>query len=212
MRGERVEARRLVESSLKTYEDLGIPLALAGVLGFERAGLNMIEKNFPSAEHDRRRAVQLLQAHGEKDVLVALSALLAAALCAQGKDVEAEQLLQLSDSGGEHDWVRHMLAKEVQAELHARRGEFDEALQLARQALTHVESTDDIEGQAHAMMQLAKMLSWSGNGEEAIPLLKEAGRLFEAKGHLVKADLADAALKKLEPTGRRSEPTWLTMR
>ena len=168
--------------------------------------------DFAAAEHDRRRAVELLQAHGERDLLPTLWALLAATLLAQEKEDESERFLRMSESAGRHDWVTGMNAKEVRAELHARRGEFEQALRLARQALAHVEDTDDLDGRAHEQMHVAKMLFLAGRSGEAIPMLREARRLFDAKGQIVKGGLASAALRELEePTGPRSEPTWLLL-
>jgi tetratricopeptide (TPR) repeat protein len=199
MRGNKADAWRLVESSVNTYEDLGIPLGLAAALGFERAALHMASGDFAAAEQDRRYAVELLQEIGEKGLLSTLSALLAATLYLQGEDEEAERFLEVSEaSAGKHDWISQMFIKEVHAELHARAGEFDDALALSREALAEVEGTDDIEGEAWQRMRLAKLLTRAGRPSEAAPLLREAKRLFEAKGHLVGTDLAVVELRELD--------------
>ena len=197
MRGQVDEARRLIDEALAIYEELGLPLPLAAALGFESATVHWAEGDLAAAERDLRRAVDLLRAMDEKAVLSTLAARLAEILARQEKDEEeAEELLRVSeDAAGEDDWVTHMTIKEARALLLARRGNFEAAVSLAREALALADETDDLEGRAWQRLGLAEIITRAGRPMEAEPLLGEAIELFEAKGHVFGAEEARETLK-----------------
>jgi tetratricopeptide (TPR) repeat protein len=199
MQGETGEARRLVDEAMTIYEELGLPLALAATLGFESATAHWIDGDLAAAEQDLRRAVDLLSAMNEKGALSTLSALLAEVLCRQEKDEEeAEGLLIASEEAGSaDDWATHAAIKEASAVLLSRRGEFEAAVSLAREALDLVEGTDNLQARGWHRVGLAEILVRTGRLAEAEPFLAEAIELFEAKGHLFGADEARRALKEL---------------
>jgi class 3 adenylate cyclase/tetratricopeptide (TPR) repeat protein len=199
MQGEVDEARRLVDEAVETFEELGLSLPLAAALGFESATAHWIEGDLVAAESDVRRAVDLLTAMSEKGTLSTLAARLADILCRQDRQQgEVEDLLRLSeDLSGADDWLTHLTIKHVRARLLARRGEFAEAVSLAREALALAEETDDPESQAWERVELAEILVPAGQPAEAEPLLEAAIELFEAKGHTFGAQEAQQTLAEL---------------
>jgi class 3 adenylate cyclase/predicted ATPase len=199
MQGQTGEARRLVDEALEMYEELGLPLALAATLGFESASVRWIDGDLAAAEQDLRRAVDLLSAMNEKSALSTLTARLAEVLFRQEKDEEeAEALLIASEEAASAgDWATHATIKEARALLLSRRGEFEAAVSLAREALDHVEGTDNLEARGWQRVGLAEILARAGRSAEAEPLLAEAIELFEAKGHLFGAAEAREWLSKL---------------
>jgi class 3 adenylate cyclase/tetratricopeptide (TPR) repeat protein len=199
MSGELDRARGLIDEALGAYEELGLPLPLAAALGFESATVHWAEGDLAAAEGDLRRAIDLLRGMDEKAVLSTLAARLAEILVRQEKnEEEAEDLLRGSEeAAGEDDWVTHMEVKEARALLLSRRGDFEAAVSLAREALALADATDDLEGRAWQRLGLAEVLTRAGRPVEVEPLLAEAIELFEAKGHLFGADEARRALKEL---------------
>jgi tetratricopeptide (TPR) repeat protein len=199
MQGEVGEGRRLIDEAVEIYEELGLPLPLAAAIGFESAGVHWIEGDLAAAEDDVRRAVDLLTAMNEKGVLSTLAARLADILCRQDRPQgEVEDLLRLSeDLAAADDWLTHLTIKHVRARLLARRGEFAEAVSLARDALALAEGTDDPESQAWESVELAEILVLAGRPAEAEPLLDAAIGLFEGKGHTFGAREAHETLARL---------------
>jgi tetratricopeptide (TPR) repeat protein len=200
MQGEVGEARRLIDEAVVSFEELGLPLPLAAALGFESASAHWIEGDLAAAEGDLRRAVDLLAAMNEKGALSTLAARLADILCRQDSQQqgEIEDLLRLSEElAAADDWLTHLEIKHVRARLLARRGEFAEAISLAREALALAEGTDDPESQAWEHVELAEILVLADRPAEAEPLLEAAVDLFEAKGHTFGAQEAQQTLSNL---------------
>jgi class 3 adenylate cyclase/tetratricopeptide (TPR) repeat protein len=213
MQGKLGEARRLAENAVEIYEDLGLPVPLAAALGFERAGVSWAAGDLEVAERDLRRAVDLLTAIDEKGRLSTIAINLAALLCEEGKEEEAEHFLQVSEeSAAGDDWVSQTGIKSVRASLLARRGEFEAAITLAREALADAEGRDNQFWQGQRRVGLAEVLDRAGEVDEAAHLLGEAISLFETKGNLLFAERARRALARVEggePPPSRPARGWL---
>jgi class 3 adenylate cyclase/tetratricopeptide (TPR) repeat protein len=199
MRGDIDEARRLIDESLETYEELGLPLPLGAALGFESATVHWAAGDLAAAERDLRRGVEFLRSMDEKAVWSTLTARLAEILIRQEKDErEAEALLRASEeAAAQDDWVTHQAVKEARALLLSRRGEFEAAVSLAREAVALADATDDLEGQAWQRVGLADILVDAGRSDDAELTLAEAIDLFDAKGHVFGAQEARKILQKL---------------
>jgi class 3 adenylate cyclase len=211
MRGEIDEARRLIDEALETYEELGLPLPLGSALGQESAAVHWAGDDLAAAESDLRRAVELFSTMDEKSVLSTLTARLAEILIRQEKDEsEAEDLLRVSEEmAGKDDWVTHLAVKEARALLLSRRGEFNAAALLAREALVLADDTDDLQASAWQRVGLAEIVARAGRSDEAELLLAEAIELFDAKGHVFGVEEARETLPKLrEPAANeRARPS-----
>lgn len=202
MRGEFDEARRLIDEALGTYEELGLPLPLGAALGFESAAVHEAEDDLAAAESDLRRAVEIFSSMDEKSVLSTLTARLAQILIWREKDErEAEALLRASEEmAGKDDWTTHLLVKEARASLLSRRGEFDAAAALAREAIVLADDTDDLEASAWQRVNLAEVLARAGRSDDAEALLVEAIGLFDAKGHPFGAEEARKVVQEASRT------------
>jgi class 3 adenylate cyclase/tetratricopeptide (TPR) repeat protein len=213
MQGELTEARRLADNAVAIYEDLGLPVPLAAALGFERAGVNWAAGDLEVAERDLRRAVDVLTAIDEKGMLSTIAINLAALLCDEGKEEEAEHFLQVSEErAAADDWVSQTGIKSVRAWLLARQGEFEPAVTLAREALADAEGRDNQFWQGQRRVGLAEVLVLAGGVDEAAHLLGEAISLFETKGNLLFAEQARRALARVEggePPPSRPARGWL---
>jgi tetratricopeptide (TPR) repeat protein len=196
---DHVTARRLVDEALAICEDLGLQIWLATTLGFESASLHLAENDSAAAEADLRRGVEILAEMNEKSRLSTLAAGLARLLAEKGQDEEAERFLAIAEeTGGADDWVTQAWVRGARAVLLARRQELEAAIRESRDALALVDATDDIEGHGWHRFDLANILVEANRPEEAIPLLYDAVRLFEEKGHIGGLAKTRALLVELE--------------
>ena len=125
-------------------------------------------------------------------------------LCALGRYDEAEPLAQLGrELGDEQDVVTQMLWRQVQALVHAYRGEHAEAERLAREAVTIAERTDGLNYQGDAFCDLAEVLAAAGRTDEAAEALEQALDRYERKKNLAMVAQVQPKLEAL----RQKMPT-----
>ena len=106
-------------------------------------------------------------------------------LCALGRYEEAKPLAKLGQElGEEQDVVTQMLWRQVQALVHAHRGEHAEADRLAREAVAIGETTDALNWQGDALCDLAEVLAAAGRTDEAADALEQALERYERKKNL----------------------------
>jgi hypothetical protein len=82
----------------------------------------------------------------------------------------------------------------------ARRGNFDAAQALGRDAVAYAEVSDFLHSHADALVDLAEVLTLAGKAREAVPLIERAIRLDDEKGNVVAVELARAKLASLQAT------------
>ena len=112
----------------------------------------------------------------------------AEALLAQGKDDEAEHYTKLSEQrGATSDLLTQIIWRSVRARVLARRGSFDEAESLARQAVSLAMQTDFLNHRGDALLDLAHVLHQAGRPEAARASAAEALDLYQQKGNSVAA-------------------------
>ena len=79
----------------------------------------------------------------------------------------------------------------------ARRGDFEAAETLAREAVEIGRGTDDPRMLADCLLDLAEVLELARRVDEAVPMVEEARNLYERKGILPSIERADARLVRL---------------
>jgi tetratricopeptide (TPR) repeat protein len=106
-------------------------------------------------------------------------------LCALGRHAEAERYARLTRELevrqsvlGEATW------RQVQALVHASRGEHADAEALAREAVGIAERTDGLNYQGDALCDLAEVLAEAGRADEAAAALEQALERYERKKNL----------------------------
>ncbi len=180
-RGRFDAARRLVTSSARTLEELGLRHGMLQTQLF--TGLVELAADDPeAAEAPLREAYDGFRTLGVGVDAAQAGALLARACLAQGRDDEALELTQESERLGGHDLKTAIAWRAVRAEALARRGEGDEALRLARDAVAIAAETDALVDHADARLALATVLAAGGDTEEATTEARRAAELYEAKG------------------------------
>ena len=132
-----------------------------------------------------RRYCDMLERHGSRSLLSTYAPQLGRSLCALGRYDEAEPLAQLGrELGGEQDLATQMLWRQVQALIHAHRGEHAEAERLAREAVAIAERTDALNYQGDTLCDLAEVLAAAGRPDEATAALEQALERYKRKKNL----------------------------
>ena len=197
MRGDFPQARELFRRGKEILDDLGLAIHSAGS-SQEAFDIEMLAGDPAAAEVELRQACEILERLGEKGFLSTRAGLLAHALCAQGRYQEAEPFIQVAaEAGSEDDRATQTLWRSARAKVLASRGDFGEALRLAREAFAILEPTDWLNLRGDALINLAETLRLADRSNEAAPLLEEAVILYEQKGNIVAAAKARAVLEEM---------------
>jgi tetratricopeptide (TPR) repeat protein len=122
---------------------------------------------------------------GQPSFYSTASGWLALRLCRVGRYDEAEVPARRSrELGDERDIVSQRLWREALALVHSHRGEYEHAERLAREAVSIVDGSDDLAGQAETRADLACVLEAAGRRGEALDALEQALDRFERKKNL----------------------------
>jgi tetratricopeptide (TPR) repeat protein len=135
---------------------------------------------------------------GEKYYLSTTAGYLAAALMQLGRDEEAEGFTSISeDLAAEDDISSQFLWRTVRGRILARRGLFDDAERLVREALELIGRAEEPDSQAAVLADLGEVLAAAGRRDEARVAFENAASIFEAKGNVVSAAHARKRLDRL---------------
>jgi tetratricopeptide (TPR) repeat protein len=196
MLGDFEEARRLLGRSIEILDDLGLALWLGGALQV-LGEVEMMADDPLAAEGAFRRSYDLFVRGGNRSYMATAAALLATALCALGRDEEAEELTGVSEAAAAADDVdTQMLWRAARAKVFAARGRLDEALRLGWAAV-HVGRRTDFHASAGLLLDLAQILVAAGRRHEAVEVVGEALDMCQRKGNLVWAARAGGVLADL---------------
>jgi class 3 adenylate cyclase/tetratricopeptide (TPR) repeat protein len=187
-------ARELIGRAKALLGEVALTPWLAGPLAQFAGWTELLAGNPVAAGRELRWGYDTLRDIGELSWLSTLTAILAEALYAQGRDDEAEQLARESEaSAGAQDAYSRALSGSIQAKLLARRGSAAEAERLAAAAVALADTTDFAHLRWHVRLSQDEVLRLGGgDGRER---LEEAMRIAEAKGSVVGARLARQRLE-----------------
>jgi tetratricopeptide (TPR) repeat protein len=148
------------------------------------------------AQRVLRRAYDALDQIGEKGVMSTQAALLAQAIyAAGGPDAEAERFARISEAtAAAEDILSQVPLRGALAKILARRGEFEEAERLGRDAVRRAEATDWLNLHADALADLATVLDLAGQTQQAVPVIREAVGHYRRKGNRTSAARARKTL------------------
>jgi tetratricopeptide (TPR) repeat protein len=158
-----------------------------------------------AAERALRPAVDALFAMGETNYLMGTAYYLASSLCEQGRDGDAEQVVESARAAVSpgNDQTEAVFGL-VKARLHARRGELDQAERLAlegRRCLGGYGSR----WLGEALLTHGEVLELAGKLDEATAVFGEALALYETRRAAPLAERARTALQRVDdrpvPTG-----------
>jgi class 3 adenylate cyclase/tetratricopeptide (TPR) repeat protein len=121
-------------------------------------------------------------------------------LCTLGRYDEAEgRARQGREAATQQDVGAQALWRQVQALVHASRGEHPEAERLAREAVQLLEPTDGLQVQGDALCDLATVLEAAGRREEAVAAWRKALERYERKGIVPLARRVRERLAEVQP-------------
>jgi class 3 adenylate cyclase/tetratricopeptide (TPR) repeat protein len=200
MAGEFERARELGDSAAQIAGRLG-PSRFAALCSQFLGQVELLAGDPAAAERWLRWGADILERMGERGLRSELTANLARALAAQGRD---DQALEQATLSGELA-VRDDLYAQVErrgplAVALARQGRLEEAERVAAEAVELAADSDMLGMQAGALLDLARVRRLAGREADVAPLARQALALAERKGHRVAAGQA-RDLTKAQPGG-----------
>ena len=200
MRGRFGEARALYEAGSATLQELGQVVYLAAVQAWI-GEVEMLAGDATAAELWRRRGFETLEGLQEKGILSTVAAYLAETLVAQNRDEEAAGFTVISEEvAASDDVTSQILWRSARAKVLVRRGKFEEAEELAHEAVALAEETDALSLRGDALTSLAVVLLGQGRSVEGVAALQEALALYQAKGNSTSAAVTLGRLEEASVT------------
>jgi tetratricopeptide (TPR) repeat protein len=194
--GRTADARAALARTRSIFGGFGAKFALAesGI----PAGLMELAIGDPAtAERYLREAYEALHAMGERRYLTEITSMLAEALYAQCRFGEAQQMIDeaqalgVPDVGVQASWLG------LQAKLHAQRGQFSAAQQLADQAKALISPASSAAERADVLETEAEIHRLAGDRGQAQRCLRAALRIYEDRQATLLAKQVKAALAAL---------------
>jgi len=187
MRGDFAEARRLSKEAGSTIADVGELLTVA-YDSISEGLIELLAGDPDAAIVALNRGFEALERRGGRSPLAVLAANLARAFVVKGQDDDAERFIRrCRDAVAESQLDTQIKWRALQGVVLARRGEFEEATRLAREAVALAERSEQVDSQAEALGDLADVLHRAGAVQEAVRHAERALALYEGKGNLVSA-------------------------
>jgi tetratricopeptide (TPR) repeat protein len=192
------EARQHLSEAEGTYDELGEAYSRANYCLRVRGRIEMLAGDPTSAEGVLRESCAILEGVRDEAGLSTLSAELADALYALGRDDEAAGWLELAENRSSADDVSAQYTwRRVRAKVLARAGGQRDAERLAREAAELAERTDALSDHGNVLLDLAEVLLTGGKESPAVGQIERGLALFERKGNRVSAQAAQARLSEL---------------
>ena len=198
LQGDEDAGRELLEKARAMFAELGHNEALA-VHPFSMAPLELRAGNPDAAERELRAGLEILEGTGERARAGHLAAMLAGVLAQQGRLDEADEHLAVArETIQRMDVSGRSQLKISTAQVIARRGEFEEAVSLAAEAVALIESTQELLNMPDMLMWQAEVLELAGSVEDAKAALTKAVDAAARKGSVVGVAAATERLAALE--------------
>jgi class 3 adenylate cyclase/tetratricopeptide (TPR) repeat protein len=200
MGGNFADARILLMRARTLFHELGQDSIADGTCGFLEGRVELLSGNVDRARHVLSTSCEALQRIGDQAQLGTRAADLADILLVLGLDDEAERWCLLAkETGAIDDMWTQVGWRSAEARLLARRGTFDSALALAREAVDLLEPTDALNHRAKSLLDLAEVLQLRDRPGDARGAVEEALALFERKGNVAGASRAKERFAELAP-------------
>jgi tetratricopeptide (TPR) repeat protein len=174
------EARSIVRQRIAQLEELGI--SSTSFRGFVVGNLEENAGNWRAAIEVVRQASDELQAVGEKSSFSTLAGALAGYLYEIGDLAEAYRYTELSDEAASaDDFASQIYWRAARAQVLAARGQFEEALHYADEAVHIAELTEALMWHCVAYMARGEVYRLLGKREEAAADFRRCVELYEKK-------------------------------
>jgi class 3 adenylate cyclase/tetratricopeptide (TPR) repeat protein len=201
MQGDFVEARPLLARGRALFEELGVKMAVVGCFSWS-SEVEELAGDLAAAEAELRAGLQMCQETGDRPQLLDFAFGIARLADLQGHDDDAESLLAIYEEAESDDrWVQ-VGSRCWRARVMARRGQTDEAVRLALEAVALAAPPDAPLDRGGWLIDAAATLSLAGRHDLATSIAEEALTLYERKGNLVMAGRVQEQLGEMR---RRSD-------
>jgi tetratricopeptide (TPR) repeat protein len=187
MQGRFDQARDLARHSRDIFEDLGVLAWLAKGCRVLAGAVELLAGDPVTAEREFRWCHETLARMGDRDGASYTGALLAEALCEQGRFADADVLAQMARETRSAWILTQTTADRVRAAVLAHRGELEAALSVAEEATALAGQTDSPNMHADALQLHGRLLLADDDAEHARDRLRRAVDLYAAKGNVVAA-------------------------
>ena len=197
LNGDHDEARSESERAHDLFREYGKELlAAASRLGYAYQQNHAGRPDL--AEQIARDGAQRLKRFGDTGFFSTTAGMLAEALYRQGRYKEAEEWAHIvAEAAMENDYEPQVRWRSVRGKVLARRGQFDEAEALAREAVEIVAATDAHMSHGEALVDLAEVLDLAGKTSEVPAVLERALELYERKGARFDVDVTRKRLARI---------------
>jgi tetratricopeptide (TPR) repeat protein len=193
------EARALLADARAALAERGGGLLLGALTGIESNLVEQLAGDPVAAAELGSAGCAILEELGDEAFLSSAASCLANALYRLDRFDEADAWAsRAADMGASDDAFNQMNWRAVKAKVLARRGDREEAVRLAREAVAIAATTDDLSGQGDTNADLAEVLELAGKPDEAVTALEQALDRYERKGNVVSATRARCRLDGLE--------------
>ncbi|HEY3763652.1 MAG TPA: AAA family ATPase [Gaiellales bacterium] len=185
MRGEFAEARRLYTRGRSVLNEIGGGV-LAASTALDSSVVELLAGDPAAAERDLRRDYQLLDEMGERYLLPTMAGVLAQALIAQGRHVEAAEICDRAQAAVlADDLESHVLIHVVRAELDLHAGRLADAAVAVAAATEILHGADAPNIEADHAVVSARVAAAMENTVAVERDLTRAAALYRRKGNLV---------------------------
>jgi len=191
MTGDLDTARRLSDEAIALAGRMGVGFFVAASCEF-RGDFELQAGDAAAAEQAYRRQYETLDTAGDEGHKSTAAADLARALYQLDRLDEAETFARMAlEIAAEDDLVSQASGRCARALVHAARGEHDDAIRSAREAVAIFGDTQSPVFHGNIWMTLAEVLRAAGQNDEAAGAARTALGFFERKGN----ELAIASTK-----------------
>jgi class 3 adenylate cyclase/tetratricopeptide (TPR) repeat protein len=186
-------ARALVSTGMGLLQEIS-PLQFATAAYFPFL-VEMLAENPAAAERAVRVGYELLEHMGERAYFSSHAALIAHALCAQGRIVDADDMSATAEAlAAQNDLSSQVLWRSARAKILAGTGALRQAQARAHEAVEIADRTIYHFVRSGALMSLAEVQLIAGRRAEAASAIERALLLYETKGDTVSAGKARLVL------------------
>jgi class 3 adenylate cyclase/tetratricopeptide (TPR) repeat protein len=191
-RGDFENAKQLVESARGITDDLGLLTQAADAIS--TAIIEQLRGELDAAEAALRDAYQTVEDMGGVGPQANVAGMLARVLLLHGRMDEAEEMTRTCELlAPDHQLDAQIKWRAIRAVVLARRGEPEQAEELAREAIGLADDSDQVDSRAEAHVDLAEVLRLGGRRREAARELELAVWLYKEKGN----DVAERNVRML---------------
>jgi tetratricopeptide (TPR) repeat protein len=181
LQGRFPEARELHAKAKVAYEELGSRHHLLSALESE-GEIEYLAGNQVEAARLIREAYDAMIATGDRSFASTFAAELGLVLLDLQQEDDAWRFATIArETSSSDDVSSQVLGRAVQARVLSRRGEHDEAVTLANEAVAMAQRTDYLDRHGQVLVQQAFILREAGKSEDGLAAARQALALFERK-------------------------------